>query len=53
MKDTRCWYSKTKFGVSLRDEITLTISKERFEDFIAPFLNDDEYELANPQEKVI
>ena len=28
----------TKFGVSLRDEITLTISKERFEDFIAPFL---------------
>ncbi len=24
----------------------LTISKERFEDFIAPFLNDDEYELA-------
>ena len=36
----------TKFGVSLRDEITITISKERFEDFIAPFLNDDEYELA-------
>ena len=36
----------TKFGVSLRDEITLTISKERFEDFIAPFLVDDEYELA-------
>ena len=36
----------TKFGGSLRDEITLTISKERFEDFIAPFLNDDEYELA-------
>ena len=36
----------TKFGVSLKDEITLTISKERFEDFIAPFLNDDEYELA-------
>ena len=36
----------TKFGVSLKDEITLTISKERFEDFISPFLNDDEYELA-------
>ena len=36
----------TKFGVSLRDEVTLTISKERFEDFISPFLNDDEYELA-------
>ena len=37
----------TKFGVSLRDELTLTISKERFEDFISPFLNsDDDYELA-------
>ena len=30
----------TKFGVSLRDEITLTISRERFEDFIAPFLDE-------------
>jgi len=29
----------TKFGVSIRDEVTLTISKERFEDFISPFLN--------------
>ena len=28
----------TKFGMSLRDELTLTISKERFEDFIAPFM---------------
>ena len=40
----------TKFGVSLRDEVSLTISKERFEDFIAPFLVDeDDYEvdLAN------
>ena len=37
----------TKFGVSLRDELTVTISKERFEDFISPFLEaDDEYELA-------
>ena len=37
----------TKFGVSLRDELILTISKERFEDFISPFLNsDDDYELA-------
>ena len=36
----------TKFGVSLRDEITLTISKERFEDFISPFLNIDAYDLA-------
>ena len=30
----------TKFGVSLRDELTVTISKERFEDFISPFLID-------------
>ena len=36
----------TKFGVSLRDEVTLTISKERFEDFIAPFLDADDYELG-------
>ena len=38
----------TKFGVSLRDELTLTISKERFEDFISPFLEaDEDYELAS------
>ena len=29
----------TKFGMSLKDELTVTISKERFEDFIAPFLS--------------
>ena len=35
----------TKFGVSLRDEVSLTISKERFEDFISPFLEpEDDYE---------
>ena len=28
----------TKFGVSVRDELMLTVSKERFEDFIAPFM---------------
>ena len=28
----------TKFGMSVRDELILTISKERFEDFIAPFM---------------
>ena len=38
----------TKFGVSLRDEVTLTISRERFEDFISPFLSaDDDYELSS------
>ena len=31
----------TKFGVSLRDELTVTVSRERFEDFIAPFLEDE------------
>ena len=28
----------TKFGMQLRDELIVTISKERFEDFISPFL---------------
>ena len=28
----------TKFGVSLKDDLTITVSKERYEDFIAPFL---------------
>ena len=40
----------TKFGVSVRDEVSLTISKERFEDFISPFLEDEndlEVELAS------
>ena len=32
----------TKFGMSLRDEVTLVISKERFEEFIAPFMDADE-----------
>jgi hypothetical protein len=40
----------TKFGMSLKDELTLIISKERFEDFISPFLeamNDDEIVLSS------
>ena len=47
----------TKFGVSLRDELTVTISRERFEDFISPFLgslnenNDDEINVfTRPRE---
>ena len=42
----------TKFGMSLRDEVTLTISKERFEDFIAPFMNstDDILLATRPRE---
>lgn len=40
----------TKFGMSLKDEISLTISKERFEDFIAPFLSamdEEEIEVSS------
>ena len=38
----------TKFGMSLRDEVTLTISKERFEEFISPFMDaDDDIELSS------
>mgnify|MGYP003139220746 FL=1 len=28
----------TKFGINLQNEITLTVSRERYEDFIAPFI---------------
>lgn len=31
----------SKFGVNLKDEVTLIISRERFEDFIVPLLNDE------------
>ena len=31
----------TKFGMQLRDELIITISKERFEDFISPFLDQE------------
>ena len=38
----------TKFGMSLRDEVTLTISKEKFEEFISPFMDaDDDIELSS------
>tara|TARA_S200000501_G_scaffold379018_1_gene446460 strand:+ start:14841 stop:16271 length:1431 start_codon:yes stop_codon:yes gene_type:complete len=39
----------TKFGMSLKDELTVTISRERFEDFISPFLGSlpaDEIEVS-------
>ena len=29
----------TKFGMNLKDEVSLVISKERFEDFISPFMD--------------
>jgi len=40
----------TKFGMSLKDDLVVTISRERFEDFIAPFLltmPDDEIDVAS------
>lgn len=40
----------TKFGMSLRDELVLIISRERFEDFIVPFLesmDDNEITLSS------
>jgi len=44
----------TKFGMNLKDELTITISKERFEDFIGAFLTalpDDEIEVdTRPRE---
>jgi len=37
----------TKFGVSVRDEVSLIISRERFEDFISPFLEgEDDNEIT-------
>jgi hypothetical protein len=44
----------SKFGVSLKDELSLVISKERFEDFISPFLesgdNDEIVLSSRPRE---
>lgn len=40
----------SKFGVNLKDELSLIISRERFEDFISPFMNsedDSEIELSS------
>lgn len=40
----------TKFDIALKDELVITISQERFEDFIAPFLEslpDSEIEISN------
>jgi len=40
----------TKFGIALKDELVITISQERFEDFIAPFLEDfpdNEIKISN------
>ena len=47
---TGAWDIMTKFVMSLKDELTVTISKERFEDFISPFLEglpDSEVEVTS------
>jgi hypothetical protein len=38
----------TKFGMSLRDEVNLIISRERFEEFISPFLTSRLSASQNP-----
>lgn len=43
----------TKFGVSLRDELNIVVSKERFEDFVTPLVDqfyDEIEELDRPRE---
>ena len=37
----------SKFGIQVKDEVTLTISRERYEDYIAPFLNSRMMYLLN------
>ena len=37
----------SKFGIQVKDEVTLTISRERYEDYIAPFLNSRMLYLMN------
>ena len=37
----------SKFGIQVKDEVTLTISRERYENYIAPFLNSRMLYLMN------
>jgi len=37
----------SKFGIQVKDEITLTLSRERYENYIAPFLNSRMLYLMN------
>ena len=39
----------SKFGIQVKDEVTLTISRERYENYIAPFLNSRMQFLMNSQ----
>ena len=40
----------SKFGIQVKDEVTLTLSRERYEDYIAPFLNSRMLFLMNSPE---
>lgn len=41
----------SKFGIQVKDEVTLTISRERYEEYVAPFLNSRMLYLMNsPQD---
>ena len=39
----------SKFGIQVKDEVTLTLSRERYENYIAPFLNSRMLYLMNTQ----
>ena len=41
----------SKFGVQTTDQVTFAISKERYEDFVSPFLTDSEIELSTRPEE--
>ncbi len=41
----------SKFGIQVKDEVTLTISRERYENYIAPFLNSRMLFLMNSPEE--
>lgn len=40
----------SKFGIQVKDEVTLTLSRERYENYIAPFLNSRMLFLMNSPE---
>ena len=40
----------SKFGIQVKDEVTLTISRERYENYIAPFLNSRMMYLMDSQD---
>jgi len=41
----------SKFGIQVKDEVTLTISRDRYENYIAPFLNSRMlYLMDSPQD---